>query len=92
MSKGAVDQLTLHLAKFLGPRGITVNTVAPGITNNGGPMFDDPNALEFIKTTNVFGRVAEARDVGDVITFLASDDGRWVTGSFVDASGGSLLG
>jgi NAD(P)-dependent dehydrogenase (short-subunit alcohol dehydrogenase family) len=92
MSKGALEQLTLHLARHLAPRGITVNTVAPGITNNGGPMFDIPEVVEQMAQLSAFGRVAEAGDVADVVTFLATEEARWVTGSFVDASGGTLLG
>ena len=92
MSKGAVEMLALHLARHLGPRGITVNSVAPGITRNGNPLFDVPEAVEFMANLSTFKRVGEPADVADVIAFLASDDARWVTGSFVDASGGTLLG
>ncbi|MFJ1974913.1 SDR family oxidoreductase [Streptomyces sp. NPDC087903] len=92
MSKGAVEQLALHFAKALGPRGITVNSVAPGITRNGNPVFDIPEAVEAMAGLSTFNRVGEPQDVADVIAFLVSDDARWVTGSFVDASGGTLLG
>ncbi|MER6631578.1 SDR family oxidoreductase [Streptomyces sp. NPDC000987] len=92
MSKGAVEQLALHYAKELGPRGITVNSVAPGITRNGNPLFDIPEAVEAMAALSAFNRVGEPQDVADVIAFLASDDARWITGSFVDASGGTLLG
>ncbi|MEU9413210.1 SDR family oxidoreductase [Streptomyces sp. NPDC048281] len=92
MSKGAVEQLALHYAKLLGPRGITVNSVAPGITRNGNPLFDIPEAVQAMSALSAFNRVGEPQDVADVIAFLVSDDARWVTGSFVDASGGTLLG
>nr|AAL15586.1 Sim8 [Streptomyces antibioticus] len=92
MSKGALDQISLHFARLLGPRNITVNTVSPGITNNGSPIFDVPEAREFMANMNAFKRIAEPEDVGDVVAFLASDDARWITGTFVDASGGTLLG
>ncbi|MGW1880417.1 SDR family oxidoreductase [Streptomyces sp. NPDC001975] len=92
MTKGAIDQLTLHFAKHLGPRGITVNSVGPGITDNGTPVFDDPEAVAAMANYSVFGRVGETRDVADVVAFLASDDSRWITGSYLDASGGTLLG
>ncbi|MHC0431221.1 SDR family oxidoreductase [Streptomyces sp. O3] len=92
MSKGAVEQLALHFAKALGPRGITVNSVAPGITRNGNPLFDVPEAVEAMAALSTFNRVGEPQDVADVIAFLVSDDARWITGSFVDASGGTLLG
>jgi bifunctional oxygenase/reductase len=92
MSKGAVEQLTLHFAKYLGPRGITVNSVAPGITRNDNPVFDIPEAVEQMARLSAFNRVGEPDDVADVVAFLATDDARWITGSFVDATGGTLLG
>ncbi|MEV0844877.1 SDR family oxidoreductase [Streptomyces sp. NPDC049954] len=92
MTKGAIDQLTLHFAKHLGARGITVNSVGPGITNNGAPVFDNPEAVAAMAGYSVFNRVGEARDIADVVAFLASDDSRWITGSYLDASGGTLLG
>ncbi|MFF1920167.1 SDR family oxidoreductase [Streptomyces sp. NPDC058221] len=92
MSKGGIDQISLHFARLLGPRNITVNTVSPGITNNGSPVFEIPEAREFMANMNAFKRIAEPEDVGDVVAFLASDDARWITGTFIDASGGTLLG
>ena len=92
MTKGAVEMLALHFAKSLGPRGITVNSVAPGITRNGNPLFDIPEAVAQMAQLSTFGRVGEPSDVADVVAFLASPEARWVTGSFVDASGGTLLG
>ncbi|MGW1713635.1 SDR family oxidoreductase [Streptomyces sp. NPDC002156] len=92
MTKGAVEQLALHFAKILAPRGITINSVAPGITRNGNPVFDIPEAVEQMARMSAFNRVGEPEDVADVVTFLASDDGRWVTGAFLDATGGTLLG
>lgn len=92
MSKGAVEQLALHLAKLLGPRRITVNSVAPGITRNDNPVFGIPEAVEQMAALSAFGRVGEPEDVADVVAFLASDDARWITGAFIDATGGTLLG
>ncbi|RBQ19180.1 monooxygenase [Spongiactinospora rosea] len=92
MTKGAVEQITLHFARHLAPRGITVNTVAPGITDNGSAIFDVPEAVQQMAQLSAFKRVGRAEDVADVIRFLATDEARWVTGSFVDASGGTLLG
>ncbi|MCZ0983343.1 SDR family oxidoreductase [Streptomyces diastatochromogenes] len=92
MTKAAVEQISLHFARHLAPRGITVNSVAPGITDNGGPVFDIPEAVEQMAQLSAFKRVGRAVDVADVVTFLASPDARWVTGAFIDASGGTLLG
>ncbi|MEV5903042.1 SDR family oxidoreductase [Streptomyces sp. NPDC052127] len=92
MTKGAIEQLSLHFARHLAPRGITVNSVAPGITDNGSALFDIPEAVEQMAQLSAFKRVGEALDVADVVTFLASDEARWITGAFIDASGGTLLG
>ena len=92
MSKGAVEMLALHLAKHLGPRGITVNSVAPGITRNSNPVFDIPEVVSAMASLSAFNRVGEPEDVAEVVAFLASPEARWTTGSFVDASGGTLLG
>ncbi|MDF3141274.1 MULTISPECIES: SDR family oxidoreductase [unclassified Streptomyces] len=93
MTKGALDVFTRDLSKVLGTRGITVNSVAPGI-------IDTDNTAELLHGTedgwaqaaaySALGRVGETADVADVVAFLASDAGRWVTGSWVDATGGSL--
>jgi len=92
MSKGAVEQLARHFAKHLGPRGITVNSVAPGITRNSNPVFGMPQVVEQMAQLSALGRVGEPEDVADVVAFLVSEEARWITGAFVDASGGSLLG
>ncbi|MCI0386089.1 SDR family oxidoreductase [Streptomyces sp. CNQ085] len=92
MTKGAVEQLSLHMARHLAPRKITVNSVAPGITDNGGAIFDVPEAVEAMSQLSAFKRVGEAGDVADVVTFLATDEARWITGAFIDATGGTLLG
>jgi 3-oxoacyl-[acyl-carrier protein] reductase len=92
MTKGAVEMISLHYARHLGPRNITVNSVAPGITDNGSPVFDMPDAVSEMAKLSAFGRVGQPTDVADVIAFLASDDARWITGAFIDATGGTLLG
>ncbi|OLT48986.1 monooxygenase [Saccharomonospora sp. CUA-673] len=92
MTKGAVDQLTLHYAKHLGPRGITVNSVGPGITRNDSPVFGIPEAVQQMGAMSVFNRVGETDDIAAVVAFLAQDEARWITGSYLDASGGTLLG
>lgn len=92
MSKSVVDQLTLHLARHVAGRGITVNSVAPGRTDNGSPLFSRPGAVARMAELSAFKRVGQVEDIADVVAFVASDDARWITGSVVDATGGSLLG
>ena len=93
MTKGALDVLSRDLSKVLGPRGITVNSVAPGLIDTDNTyevLHGTPGAWERGAALSALGRVGEAADVADVVAFLASDAGRWVTGSWVDTTGGSL--
>jgi NAD(P)-dependent dehydrogenase (short-subunit alcohol dehydrogenase family) len=92
MSKGAIEQLTLHLARHLAPREITVNTVTPGITDNGLEFFRIPEVREQTSQSSAFKRLGEPKDIASVVAFIATDEARWITGAFIDASGGSLLG
>ncbi|MFF3980833.1 SDR family oxidoreductase [Streptomyces sp. NPDC001828] len=93
MTKGSLDVLTRYLSKVVGARGITVNAVAPGIIDtdiNAHWLRADEEARAQAAAYSVFGRVGEGSDIADVVAFLASDDGRWITGQWLDATGGSL--
>ncbi|MFE9424518.1 SDR family oxidoreductase [Kitasatospora sp. NPDC006697] len=93
MTKGALDAFTLTLAQQLGARGITVNAVAPGLVlTDINPQLADPEERAKAAKLSVFDRVGEPADIADVVAFLASADGRWVTGQVLDATGGSFLG
>ncbi|MBP2585566.1 3-oxoacyl-[acyl-carrier protein] reductase [Streptomyces sp. PvR006] len=93
MTKGAVDTMTLALAKELGPRGITVNAVAPGYiaTDMNARRRATPEASAALAALSVFNRIGAPDDIADVVGFLVSDDARWITGQYVDATGGTAL-
>jgi NAD(P)-dependent dehydrogenase (short-subunit alcohol dehydrogenase family) len=93
MTKGALDVLSRDLSKVLGARGIRVNSVAPGIidTDNTAPFLrGTEDGWAQAEAISALGQVGTAAEVADVVAFLASDAGRWITGSWVDATGGSM--
>jgi NAD(P)-dependent dehydrogenase (short-subunit alcohol dehydrogenase family) len=94
MGKGALETMTLTLASALGIRGITVNAVAPGATKTDVNVlvFEAPGVEELITGQTALNRLGRAEDVADAVAFLTSDDGRWITGQVIDASGGLHLG
>jgi 3-oxoacyl-[acyl-carrier protein] reductase len=90
-SKGAVEQLTAVAAQELGPRAITVNAVSPGTTDTDMlRATNPPEALEAMAGMSPFGRLGQPADVADVVAFLVSHDGRWVTGQNLRANGGGI--
>lgn len=89
-SKAAVEQFTMALAKELGPRGITANTVLPGLTRTDGLVLPEP-VVEAMVGQTPLGRLGEPADVADVVAFLASDDARWVTGQHLRVAGGLVI-
>ena len=91
--KGAVEVLTRYLAKELGPRRITVNTVAPGsiATDFGGGGMKSPEAEAFMASVTALGRHGVPDDIGPMIAALLSDDNRWVNAQRIEASGGAFL-
>jgi 3-oxoacyl-[acyl-carrier protein] reductase len=91
-SKGAVDALVKPFAVALGPRGIRVNAVAPGVTDTEMSNFAKTEAgHSYILGMQALQRIAEPADTGPVVAFLASDDARWITGTTIHVDGGSKL-
>jgi 3-oxoacyl-[acyl-carrier protein] reductase len=91
-TKGAIDTLVKHFAALLGPRGIRVNAVAPGVIDTEMSKFartDEGRA--FTLGMQALQRIGHPDDVADVVTFLVSDASRWVTGDTIQVGGGSKL-
>jgi 3-oxoacyl-[acyl-carrier protein] reductase len=91
-TKGAVDTLVKHFAAALGPRGIRVNSVAPGVVETEMSNFTKTAAgREVTLGMQALKRMAQPDDIAPVVAFLASDDARWVTGESIHVDGGSKL-
>jgi 3-oxoacyl-[acyl-carrier protein] reductase len=91
-TKGAVDALVKPFAAALGPRGIRVNAVAPGVTNTETSSLAKTEAgRSFILGMQALQRIAEPADIASVVPFLVSDDARWITGTTIHVDGGSKL-
>lgn len=92
--KGAVEVLTRYLAKELGPRGIAVNTVAPGAIAtdfSGGMVRDNPQVNQMVASVTALARVGEPEDIGPMVAALLMPENRWVNGQRIEVSGGMQL-
>jgi 3-oxoacyl-[acyl-carrier protein] reductase len=91
-TKGAVSTMVKHFAVALGPKGIRVNAVAPGVVETDMSSLTKTEAgREATLGMQALKRIAQPDDIGDVIAFLASEEARWVTGDIVHVDGGSKL-
>jgi len=92
--KGAIEVLTRYLAKELGPRGISVNTVAPGAIETdfgGGVVRDDQELNGYIASQTALGRVGKPDDIGGMIAALLAPENNWINGQRIEVSGGIYL-
>jgi 3-oxoacyl-[acyl-carrier protein] reductase len=87
-SKAAVVSLTLSLSKELGPRGIRVNCVSPGLTRTDMTKDLPPDLFDKLRSITPLGRLGQPEDVAKVIAFFASGDSGWVTGRTIETEGG----
>ena len=92
--KGGVEVLTRYLAKELGARGITVNTVAPGAIEtdfSGGMVRDNPQVNAMVAGFTALGRAGKPDDIGDAIAGLLGEGNRWVNAQRIEVSGGMMV-
>lgn len=93
MAKAAVEAFTRVLAADLGPRGITVNSVAPGFTagETNDYIVQDPVAAKQVTDVTALRRFGQPEEIADIVYALASPLARWVTAQNIEASGGFRL-
>lgn len=92
--KGAIEVFTRYLAKELGPRGINVNTIAPGpiaTDFGGGQVRDNEQINKYMSSITALGRVGLPEDIGGVVAFLCTEDARWITAQRIEISGGTNI-
>lgn len=88
-AKAALEQFTVSLAKELGPRGITVNSILPGFTNSESFAQESPEEYkQMVSKMAALGRIGEPSEIADVVAFLASSEARWITGQRIQVTGG----
>ncbi len=91
-TKGALETLVKNWAAILGPQGIRVNAVAPGVIDTDMSNFAKTEAgREVTLGMQALKRIGQPEDVADVVSFLASDAARWITGASIPVDGGSKL-
>jgi NAD(P)-dependent dehydrogenase (short-subunit alcohol dehydrogenase family) len=91
-TKGAIDTLVKYFAAALGPRGIRVNAVAPGVIDTDmSNLVKTDEGKSVVLGMQALKRIGQPDDVGSVVAFLASQDARWITGDTIRVDGGSKL-
>lgn len=92
--KGGIEVWTRYLANELGPRGITVNAVAPGAIETdfgGGSVRDNAEVNAWVAANTAMGRAGLPDDIGAAIAMLLGDGGRWITAQRIEVSGGMFV-
>jgi NAD(P)-dependent dehydrogenase (short-subunit alcohol dehydrogenase family) len=90
-TRGGMNQMTRSLATELGPLGVRINAVAPGLTMaevSSQTLLADPEARGALEAMTPLGRIGQPADIAKAILYLASDDAEWITGQILDSSGG----
>lgn len=93
-AKGAIEVLTVYMAKEFGSRGIAVNTVAPGAIETdflGGAVRDIPDLNKQFAEMTALGRVGVPDDIGPMVASLLSPDNRWINAQRIEVSGGQAI-
>lgn len=93
-AKGAVEVLSVYMAKEFGARGIAVNTVAPGAIETdflGGAVRDMPDLNSQFAGMTALGRVGVPDDIGPMVASLLGADNRWINGQRIEVSGGQTI-
>jgi len=92
--KGAVEVMSRYMAKELGARGIAVNVVAPGAIATdfgGGHVRDNENVNKMVASITALGRAGVPDDIGGVVAFLCTEEGRWINAQRIEVSGGQNI-
>ncbi len=87
-SKAAIETFSKCFSRDLGPRGITVNCVAPGVTDTDMVRDAPQHLIDSATKGNVFKRLAKTADIADIVAMVVSADARWLTGQVIGADGG----
>jgi NAD(P)-dependent dehydrogenase (short-subunit alcohol dehydrogenase family) len=90
-SKAAMERITSALAVELGPQGIRVNSVAPGVTKSDMSDTVPQEMIDGMVAQTPLGRIGQPEDIARAVAFLASDDASWITGQVLQSSGGLML-
>lgn len=88
LSKGALVEIVKSLAHDLANKNITVNAINPGVTNTG--YLDEYDLQDWIDSNFPFGRLSMPQDTANLIAFLLSDRGSWITGQIINSEGGFI--